>query len=49
MNDLHFTIKSKKACKDKYYPDKARNFNEILLCRMKSKRVWMKSSAYGFR
>ena len=24
-------------------------FNEILLCRMKSKRVWMKSSAYGFR
>ena len=36
-------------CKDESHPSKPYKFNEILLCRMKSKRVWMKSSAYGFR
>ena len=45
MNDLYFTAKNKKACKDVNNPDKACKFNEILLCRMKSKQVWMKSSA----
>ena len=37
MNDLYFTGKNKKACKDENYPGKPDNFNEILLCRMKSK------------
>jgi hypothetical protein len=49
MNDLYFTDKNKKACKDENHPGKPYKFNEILLCRMKSKQVWMKSSAFGFR
>ena len=49
MNDLYFTAKSKKGLQGRklsrqtcFYANK---FNEILLLRMKSKRVWMKSSA----
>ena len=49
MNDLYFTAKNKKACKDVNHPGKACKFNEILLCRMKSKRVWMKSSVCHLR
>ena len=37
MNDLYFTAKKKKACEDENYPGKACKFNEILLCRMKSR------------
>ena len=49
MNDLYFTAKNKKACKDESSPCKPYKFNEILLCRMKSKQVWMKSSVFHLR
>ena len=48
MNDLYFTGKNKKGLQGRktsrqtcFYANK---FNEILLCRMKSKQAWMKSS-----